>query len=186
MSRKPLIINPKCADRLKQFYKDEDISQMELSERILVSQNTLSKIANGKAPMSPAIAQEIRKKFPHINVDWLLGESDFKTIDERIEWNLDFAFSKAKCLDELMKQLAISRWCSLVKSKDESTGESVYAVVEKDMVVAQISFEDYLRTRREIANYAAYLFDNLLARQKRALLKPYPLEEGVDHYGVNP
>ena len=85
-----------------------------------------------------------------------------------------------------MKQLAISRWCSLVKSKDESTGESVYAVVEKDMVVAQISFEDYLRTRREIANYAAYLFDNLLARQKRALLKPYPLEEGVEHYGINP
>ena len=66
------------------------------------------------------------------------------------------------------------------------SGESVYAVVEKDMVVAQISFEDYLRTRREIANYAAYLFDNLLARQKRALLKPYPLEEGVEHYGINP
>ena len=177
MSRKPLIINPKSAERLKQFYIDENITQMELSERILVSQNTLSKIANGKAPMSPAIAQEIRKKFPHINVDWLLGESDFKTIEERIEWNIDFAFSKGKCLDELMKQLATSRWCSLVKSKDESTGESVYAVVEKDMVIALISFEDYLRTRREIANYAAYLFDNLLARQKRALLKPYPLKQ---------
>lgn len=58
--------------------------------------------------------------------------------------------------------------------------------VEQLYKILCIEDDELSKTLREIANYAAYLFDNLLARQKRALLKPYPLEEGVEHYGINP
>ena len=53
----------------------------------------------------------------------------------------------------------------------------VYAIVENDLVIALLSFDDYLNTRREIAHYSTYLFENLLAKQKRMLLKPYPLKQ---------
>lgn len=57
------------------------------------------------------------------------------------------------------------------------TNDRRQRIVENDLVIALLSFDDYLNTRREIAHYSTYLFENLLAKQKRMLIKPYPLKQ---------
>lgn len=92
MAKTKLEIKPKCIDNLKELCKDEKITQITLSERIGISQNTISKILNGKSPMSHYVATEIHRVFPRYRIDWLMGDSEHKTdaekgLTEFAEWN---------------------------------------------------------------------------------------------------
>lgn len=78
MARARQEINPKSAERLKQLYQEHEITQFWLSEKTGISQNTLSRIANGKTALSYAVACEIVKVIPDVSTDWLMGSSDFK------------------------------------------------------------------------------------------------------------
>jgi len=84
MPKRKLEINPKSKERLKELCNGKPLTQAMLSEKTGISQNTLSKIANGKAPMSDYVAQEIIKAVPGIRREWIMGYDDFKTEAERI------------------------------------------------------------------------------------------------------
>lgn len=95
MARTRQKVNPKSADRLKQFYREHKITQERLSEVTGISQNTLSRIANGKAALSHVVATEIVKVFPDIRVEWLMGLDDYRTENERTfslfsDWNREW------------------------------------------------------------------------------------------------
>lgn len=75
-------INPKCADRLKELCKRFNTTQTAISEATFISQNTLSKIAQGKAPMTYNVACAIASKFPSVHVEWLMGNDDYMTDEE--------------------------------------------------------------------------------------------------------
>lgn len=82
MSRSRRGINPLWAERLKTILKEQKITQGELSVRIFLSQQQISKIKTGKAALTPAVAESICKEFPQYRVDWLLGYDDFKNDDD--------------------------------------------------------------------------------------------------------
>lgn len=182
MPRKRIEPNLLSGERVKELLRErkdagKKASQEWLAEQLDISSVYLSDIVRGKKRLTPEMAIKIIRLFPSVRMEWLLGVDNFKTHEERIEKTLDIAFNQAKCLDTLMQQLADAHGCKFVISTDESTGEEVYAIVENDLVIALLSFDDYLNTRREIAHYSTYLFENLLAKQKRMLLKPYPLKQ---------
>lgn len=84
-------INPKCAERLKEMCKMLNTTQTAISEKTYISQNTLSKIAQGKAPMTYNVACAITQQYPSIRLEWLMGVDDFKSehekgINEFIQW----------------------------------------------------------------------------------------------------
>lgn len=76
MARKKQEINPKCRIRLKQLCDDLNISQKQLASASGVSENTLSKIATGKSPLTQATAAEIIKIVPSYRIEWLMGLDD--------------------------------------------------------------------------------------------------------------
>lgn len=76
MARKRQEINPKCRIRLKQLCDELNISQKQLHEAADVSENTLSKIATGKSPLTQATAANIIKVAPSYRIEWLLGLDD--------------------------------------------------------------------------------------------------------------
>lgn len=85
MAKSKQAINPKSADRVKQLYDILGITQLQLSSETGISQNTLSRIANGKAPLTYHVASQISALYPDISSRWLMGETDFKSdMEERL------------------------------------------------------------------------------------------------------
>ena len=76
MARMKQEINPKSRKNLKHLCNELNITQKQLSEASGVSENTLSKIATGRGPLTRQIAEEIIKVCPSYRIEWLLGFDD--------------------------------------------------------------------------------------------------------------
>lgn len=77
--KKRIEINPKCVERLKGLLSKHNTTQTELCKMTDISMNTISKICNGKSPLTPSIAARIVKCFPGTRYEWLMGDSEFET-----------------------------------------------------------------------------------------------------------
>ena len=77
--KKQTEINPKCSDRLKKLLSGHNTTQTELCKMTGISMNTISKICNGKSPLTPYVAGEIVKCFPGTRYEWLMGNDEFET-----------------------------------------------------------------------------------------------------------
>lgn len=87
-------INPKSIERVKQVIKESGMTQKEFAKKVLFyEQQTLSKIVNGKAPLTRESAARIAAYFEDINDAWLLGESDIKSKD--ISSFYDYVFEES-------------------------------------------------------------------------------------------
>ena len=89
MSKKAQIIQPESGLRLKRLLETTGTSQAELSEKIHLSQQTISKIINGKAALTAAVAADIAALWPAKDdlYAWLTLQSDYQTTVERIMAN---------------------------------------------------------------------------------------------------
>lgn len=76
MAKKKQIPNPKSKANLKRICDELNITQKQLSEASGVSENTISKIATGRGPLTRQIAEEIIKACPSYRIEWLLGIDD--------------------------------------------------------------------------------------------------------------
>lgn len=76
MARTKQEINSKSRERLKRICEDLHITQKRLSEATGISENTLSKIATGRGPLTRQIAEEIIKACPSYRIEWLMGFDD--------------------------------------------------------------------------------------------------------------
>lgn len=76
MSKRKQSINRKSQERLKILCNELHITQKQLSEMSCVSENTLSKIATGKGPLTRQVAELIVEACPVYRVEWLLGFDD--------------------------------------------------------------------------------------------------------------
>ena len=74
MARPEREINVECGKRLKMLLKETGTTQKELSNKIYLSQQTISQIINGHATLTPETAKLIIGEFPEYNIYWLLGE----------------------------------------------------------------------------------------------------------------
>lgn len=73
MARRQVKINPIRGERLKTLCKEQGITQAELSERIFLSQQTVSKIVQGKANLTESTAATIVRVFPGYRYDWIMA-----------------------------------------------------------------------------------------------------------------
>lgn len=83
MSKPRQEINPQSGKNLKNFCKEQGITQARLAEQIEVTPNTLSKICKGKAPLTSRIADAIVKCYPSVRREWLKGEDEYKSQTEK-------------------------------------------------------------------------------------------------------
>ncbi len=83
MSKPKTEFNPESARRLKLFLREKKLTQCEFAERVGIAQNTLSRIVNGRVPLTESTATLIKAVFPEIRVEWLMGIEDEKTESEK-------------------------------------------------------------------------------------------------------
>lgn len=81
--KRPTEINPICVERLKTLLSKHHTTQTQLSQMTDISMNTLSKIVNGKSPLTPYVADKIVKCFPGTRYEWLMGSDRFETDAEK-------------------------------------------------------------------------------------------------------
>lgn len=106
MARPREKIHVERGKRLKQLCEEQGITQEELSRRIYISQQNISRMINGKANVTENTARIIAEKFPDYSFDWLMGHTDFKTSDEMRAWASDHA-DTLKTRDEYFAQCII-------------------------------------------------------------------------------
>ncbi len=73
MARKKQAPNPESSAKLKLICKELKITQKQLSEASGVSENTISKIATGRGPLTQQTAEQIIHACPSYRIEWLLG-----------------------------------------------------------------------------------------------------------------
>lgn len=86
MARPKKEINPIRAQRLNEIMTDEGINQRELSKRLNLSQQSISRILNGAATLTETTANRIIFEFPKYRFEWIMGYDDFKTVKDKDEW----------------------------------------------------------------------------------------------------
>lgn len=95
-------INPLWGIRLKEICDECDIRQADLAKRIFISQQTISKIINGKATLTLQTAQRIIDLYPQYRIEWLTGRDDYKTLDDLIGKRVHARHEAADLIERVM------------------------------------------------------------------------------------
>lgn len=82
MARPKVKINPAWSQIIRRICLDQGISQAALSRNINLSQQTVSKIAQGKASLTKETAEAIIKVYPEYRFQWLMGLDEYPTTAE--------------------------------------------------------------------------------------------------------
>lgn len=73
MARNTVEIKPIRGKRLKKLCDENGITQMELANKVFISQQTISKIIKGKANLTETTARKISEVYPGYSFEWLMG-----------------------------------------------------------------------------------------------------------------
>lgn len=163
-------VNPKSADRLKQLYRTRNITQFWLSEKTGISQNTLSRIANGKAPLSHRIAGDIIELFPDIRAEWLMGEDDFQTEMDKLKNAIGNLHDTYGLITQLMalhgytfKEVDLSKCSEFEKS---IYGETAVDLRNSKGKVHRISYQRWRRIIGEIDRFVEFEFFSIFKEEE--------------------
>ena len=157
-------INPLWGERLKIICEENKISQSELASSIFISQQTISKIVNGKASLTLPTAQRIIDLFPQrgYSLDWLLGNSNYKTMFDMVraigakeERNFDLLFSGLSSLAEYKGFTILPPW-SVVPGAPKAE----YAI-QKDGKEVRLGIKEMELLEHLLADLAAVQLDAL-------------------------
>lgn len=85
MKRKAERVNPIRGARLKILLSEHHMEQKELADKMGYTKEHISYIVNGRRNLTADAAEAIVKLLPTANIDWLMGYSDFKTDDQRVD-----------------------------------------------------------------------------------------------------
>lgn len=76
-------INKKRGERVKALLDDSDKTQVWLAQKLFLKPEHLNMMLNGKRNLGEDKIQTIAGLFPDVQIDWLLGISDYKTEEQR-------------------------------------------------------------------------------------------------------
>lgn len=99
MSRPKTEINPIPGQRLKQIIDEQGISQTELSKKIHISQQTISRMVKGLASVTDQTASLITELFPQYRRSWLMGYDDMKTGNDEMNHLIRQQHQESKLLN---------------------------------------------------------------------------------------
>ena len=179
-------INPKSAERLKQLYIEHDVTQFWLSKETGISQNTLSRIANGKTALSHKVACDIAKVLPDVSPYWLMGESDYSSGKDEMIAKVKKTHNNAKIRYNFMQYIFESNGYSfkyLLKSKEipgVKLEEDFYGAMEGDLVTSCITISEFKSLVSELENYASYLVQKTIEQGKSRVTQPFHLPKDTE------
>lgn len=180
-------LSKKRGDRVKELLREHKMKQIELADKIHVTPEHLNAILNGKRSLTLEHARFIAKLFD-VQLEWVMGFSDFKTANDQFCASLDKMEEHAKILHSLIRFVVNSQgfdieMIDLEKGEkalpvNMEVSESLYYVFkDRDEVIAHLSIEDYSKLRDEIYHYSYYLVEKYRKTQEKLLIKHYKMEK---------
>lgn len=174
MSRPKVEINPIAGLRLKELLKEQNMSQLKLSKTIFYSQQTISKVIQGTARLTEAMASRIIEIFPNYYKEWLLGYDYPKNQYELNKQNLYRSIQEGNLLFVALQALAEVNGFSL-KFKNNCSDEtadiedivSKYTsgfILMKEEKSYSISIEEMNVLENKISEYAEFLLNKYIEK----------------------
>lgn len=185
-------INPVSIERVKQVINESGMTQKDFAKKVLFyEQQTLSKIVNGKAPLTRESAARIAQYFEDINAAWLMGESDCKTLSEQKDydymvediqaknqemkdWNDTLQFiSSFEAKIKAFELYAVAAGYSLDACLDEEdefgligSHNFIFLIDGKESVRVPLLINEEVQIAQEIADFAEFKIKKLIEGSK--------------------
>ena len=169
MGRPKVKINPKWGNNLKTLCAENGISQLTLAEKVSVSQQTISRIIQGRNSLTRDMAERIIDAFPEYRIQWLLGEDDCKTHSERKnqqtkELEALFQKTKKKVADRKQLLYTIAELCGFnIVLYSEEFGHENY-IIRKGKSEKMVSGEILDEIVDELLTISKFHFDRINRR----------------------
>lgn len=109
MARKKVEIQTIRGKRLKELLTSTGITQTKLHEITNMSQQTISKIIQGKANLTDYFADTIVEKFPNVRKSYLMGYDDLGLTDQDANGKLTICGLKIDDIVKILNGLEIER-----------------------------------------------------------------------------
>lgn len=106
MSKKKTEINPVPADRFNTILSRENIKQTELSEKLHLTQQTISNIKRKKQNLTDQTARAIIELFPDYRIEWLLGYDDIMTHTDELRGMIHNMADTAEAINQTIRLIA--------------------------------------------------------------------------------
>ena len=169
MGRPKVSINPAWAENLRRICKEQGITQAQLAGDIYLSQQTLSKIMQGKASLTSRNAEAIIKLFPEYRFNGLMGYDDCLTEEEyeaqRILDRAFYAFDEREATNAL---LALHGYKEIRREKVRTSSpvQVLVTVEDENGETCQINSKDFDRVVHDIAWYAKARMQRLFEEER--------------------
>ena len=166
MGRPPMTINPAWAENVRTVCREEGITQTQLAEKIHLSQQTISKIAQGKASLTEQTAKLIIKLFPKYRFQWLMGYEDYKTDEElKINLLLDQACLEMDEGSATMPLLALHGYKEVKKERGKERTQTLVTIEDSCGVSCVVDSKVLHQAYHDISWYAKARFPRLFEEQ---------------------
>ncbi|MBQ9040943.1 MAG: helix-turn-helix transcriptional regulator [Clostridia bacterium] len=171
MARPQKAINPIRAQRLKEIMTNENVSQRELSKRLNLSQQSISRIINGAASLTETTAELLIHEFPKYRFEWVMGYDNIKTHEDMVDYQLGLVAERDTVLetarDIQLKALGYSfaETSYVLHGNDESHGP--INVFKYNNKIGVISYNDYTSL---MDNFDIYIETKLLSAIRKNTL----------------
>ena len=120
---------------MKQLIDEQLITQGKLSEEIHISQQTISKIINGKAALTEQTAIELSKRFPNYRKEWFMGIDNAKTEYEKIFEPVAECITRRGRLAKGLKQIGLCCDIRCYYDKDPTDPETVEEYINSGFAI---------------------------------------------------
>lgn len=162
LSNNYFIDKEQFSKRLCDLFLEKECKSIELELYLGVGRATVSRWRNGHTLPNNSQIREIAEFFG-VRYDWLIGNDDFKTIDEQHAYY--FPDGKVK----LVKEEMFHHWTECfgykiglsISNHDFDEDMSQYISIEKNGVSVLVSEEDFEKIEEEIEDFVDYKFTKL-------------------------
>ncbi len=162
MGRPSVKVNPKQGKRVKEIKKETGLTQKEFAGRIFITQQTLSKIINGKASLTNNVAEKILEEFPGIcRLEYLLGLDDFKTANDIA---MSAFFSGLSTQHDMQTMLVTAAGLLGYKIGCYSENdELIWRIVRRNSdISAKITRPEFYALGNEILDFIGFKFEQII------------------------
>lgn len=188
-------IKPGQGERLKRCLEYAGVSQKSLALETFVSQQTISKIINEKAPLSRDNAVLFSRAL-NVRLEYLLLEDNYMTENEIISMYYQLVFDRSSKCESIVEALgykvitmqenadgtseSMHREYKTINILEEDTPETimdkarsapnvrVYKVISPDGRIAFIEQSAYNEMIRDIEDYAKFVCEKLFCKLERS------------------
>ena len=161
MSRKKTEINPIRAERVKELIKRENITQIQLADRIYQSQQNISRIVQNRQPLTEETARLIVQAFPEYRIEWLLGYDEIMMKKDVIPTKYEKLRTEKDTLEKaVLSLIRLSdfdiKLKSLENAEDLHNFLKKYCTITRDGKSITFSVEELNSFENEICDYIEF------------------------------